>query len=328
MNATKPCIPLPDQKPPTRPFAAVASFGAIFLWCWSGLCFHFGTKEIGVTPFLALSMLIGVATGLVAQICSGQRIARLFRLPLRVFVAGFFGIALQTLCLVSAVHLAPEDELGQVVLTNYLWPICMVVLSLWLLDEKARPLWVLCGALLGFAGVVLASGPEKLGTMPSSLLPYGLTGFSAFFWALYSVLLKRWHVPEDQGGSTIQFIAIIVMSSFWATWQSVWPTWDQVSGAPLFWIVVSGLGPMGLAYYWWEVGVKRGAAHLAATLANAIPVGSAIIIGLSVGEAMNLFLIPGALLIAGGAWLGRQAMTDSLDSPIDDNPSLQASAGD
>lgn len=44
---------------------------------------------------------------------------------------------------------------------------------------------------------------------------------------------------------------------------------------------------MGLAYHWWEIGVKRGNVPLISTLAYFIPVGSTLLIGLLFREAMG-----------------------------------------
>ena len=70
-----------------------------------------------------------------------------------------------------------------------------------------------------------------------------------------------------------------------------------------FWILFGGIGPVGLAYHWWEIGVKRGNVHLLSLLAYFIPVGSSILIGLFFRESLGRGLLPGALLITAGAWL-------------------------
>ena len=63
---------------------------------------------------------------------------------------------------------------------------------------------------------------------------------------------------------------------------------------------------MGLAYRWWESGMKLGNARLLGTLAYLIPVGSSVILGLLFEEALGPGLVPGALLIALGAWVGNR----------------------
>ena len=51
--------------------------------------------------------------------------------------------------------------------------------------------------------------------------------------------------------------------------------------------------------------MKKGAVSLIAALAYFIPIGSSLFIGLIFKEAMSAGLIPGAVMIAIGAWLVR-----------------------
>ena len=298
----------PPPSVPSRSSSTAAAAGAIALWCWTGISFRLGAQNIGVMPFLAISLIFGVLAGMVMQRLTGRRVADLFRLPLRVFLAGLAGVTVQTLCLVWAIHLAGPIELGQVTLINYLWPVLLVVLGLCFLPDKPRPSIALCGALLGLAGVVLAGGPQSLATPPASYLPHGLAFSAAFLWALYCVLLKRWQVPEEQSGAIFQFLILAVVCALGATMTGQWRQAPPFTAQEYFWIPFCGIGPMGLAYFWWEIGVKRGATHLVAVLANFIPVGSALIIALLLDATLNPGLLPGALLIAAGAGISRRAM--------------------
>jgi len=72
------------------------------------------------------------------------------------------------------------------------------------------------------------------------------------------------------------------------------------------------MGPVGLGYYWWEIGMKRGSVNLIAALAYFIPIGSSLLIGVIFKEAMSAGLIPGAVLIAMGAWLVRHGAKDPV----------------
>ena len=82
------------------------------------------------------------------------------------------------------------------------------------------------------------------------------------------------------------------------------PSW---SNAASFWVFFGAVGPVGLAYSWWETGVKKGPVFLIASLAYFIPVGSSLLIGLVFKESMNNGLLFGAVLIAIGAWMVRYA---------------------
>ncbi len=51
-----------------------------------------------------------------------------------------------------------------------------------------------------------------------------------------------------------------------------WQNLPPVGAEALFWILFGGIGPVGLAYHWWEIGVKRGHVPLISTLAYFIPI--------------------------------------------------------
>ena len=287
--------------------ATAAAIGSIALWCWSGVCFAAGSRAMGAMPYLAVSCAVGVATGVALHLARGRPVMELVRLPLRVIVAGFFGVALYTVALVMAVGMASDKDVGQVILINYLWPVCMVLIAMVLLEQKPRAWLAIAGALLGFGGVVMARGIETFTRSPSSLLPHAMALAGAFLWALYSVLLRRWNIPEEQGGSTFHFVVCALMAGAIATARGQWPSIHSLGPSTYVWIVFLGVGPIGMGYYFWEIGVKRGAVHLLALLAYFTPIGSAALVAVFFKEAVSPGLFPGAAMIAAGAWLGKLA---------------------
>lgn len=282
---------------------------AIVLWCWSAPCFAKGAAAMGAMPYLALSCAVGVPTAMLTHRLHGGKIADLFLIPKRVIVSGFFGMSVYTVILVMAVGMAPEADLAQVALINYLWPVFMVLLSLVLLPEKPRLGLVLLGALLGFVGVVVVKGTDTFTRSPASLLPHLMALIGAVMWAGYSVLLKRWQIPEEKGGSTLGFAMCGVFAAIVAAINGEWSQVTASSVSATGWVIFLGVGPIGVAYYWWEIGIKRGNPHLIALLAYFTPVGSALLIGLLFRESLSAGLFPGAALITLGAYLGQRAMT-------------------
>jgi drug/metabolite transporter (DMT)-like permease len=285
-----------------------ASIGAILLWCWSGTCFRFGSQLLGAMPYLALSSLVGVLAIMLLRLWFRGSIMSLFKLPFRVVVAGFFGVAVYTVILIIAVGIADEKDIGQIMLINYLWSIWMVLLGVAFLDEKPKTLFAVGGVLIGFAGIIVAGGFDTFMRAPSSLIPHFLSLVGAFLWALYCVLLKRWHIPEEQAGSTFHFAMCAILSAIIATVNREWAAMRNINLSSSFWILFLGIGPIGLGYYWWEISIKRGAVHLAAILANFIPIGSTLLVAFFFRKALTIGLLPGAALITIGAYLGKQAM--------------------
>ena len=75
--------------------------------------------------------------------------------------------------------------------------------------------------------------------------------------------------------------------------------WASVAGL--------GLGPVGLAFYVWDIGVKRGDIQLLGASSYAAPLLSTLILVLAGIAAPGWALALAALLIAGGAALAARA---------------------
>lgn len=295
--------------PLTSPEDRATGLGAlaVFFWCWSGPCFRVGAERMGSMPYLALSCLVGVGVGIVVQRRLGYRLRDLFVLPWRVLLLGVPGLAGYTALLTYAVGMAPRADLGQIMLINYLWPILIVVFSLFLLPERVRLGPALGGAAMGLLGIAVARDPRGFLVAPESLLPHAMSLAGATLFACYSVMLRRWRVPDEKGGSTVQWITCAAICAAVATLEGPWPTPERIGWTGLFWIVFLGIGPIGLGYYCWEMAIKRGRPQVLSAMAYFTPVGSVLIIGLLFREALSWWLLPGTTLIVAGAVVAGRA---------------------
>ena len=291
-----------DSRSPTA-----AACAAIFLWCWSAVCMAKGGRLMGQMALLALTAGVGTATAVLLQACRRRPLRDLVRLPAKALAAGFIGIACYSVILFWALGMANDADVGQVALLNYLWPIWTVLFSIVLLEKTARPWPTIAGAVLGFAGVVVARGPAAFLTPPSSLLPHGLALLGGILWALYCVSLKRWRIPEGQGGPALHFAECTVMAAVAAAFMGEWRSFPTLTPEMIGWVLFAGIGPIGLGYTLWEIGVKKGNLQLLSLLAYFIPVGAAILIAIFFRASCSWGLIPGALMIALGAWLATRA---------------------
>lgn len=288
--------------------ATLAGIGAILFWSTSGLTYATGTRTIGILPYLCLTSALAVLTIVVLKLFQRQSLLQLVTLPRRIILAGLFGIVLYSLLFNAALGLADERFIAQVTLLNYLWPLWMVLLSMRLLGHASGAGYALIGCVLGFIGVALAGIEQLQASPPTTWWPHAMTFAAGFLWALYSVLLRRWRISPEQGGSTLQFFIAAIVAGAIAAARGDWADVGPIDATGAFLILFGGIAPVGLAYYWWEIGVKRGNVHLLAVLAYFIPIVSAALIALVFRQSMSPWLIPGACLIALGAWLGRRAV--------------------
>lgn len=253
----------------------------------------------------------GSITAVILQYLRGQPLLDMVRLPFKVIVAGFFGVALYTVMLAKAFGIAAEEDVGQINLLNYLWPVFMVVLGMLLLDNKPKALLAIIGILMGLLGVVISRGLDMFTHLPTNLLPHALALTGGFLWALYVVLLRKWKIPEEEGGTAFHFAVCAIIAGLLAAFSNEWQSIPPWSGTMLFWILFGGVGPVGIAYSLYEISAKKGPVIVIASLSYFIPIGSSLVIGLFFKEAMNKGLILGAVFIAFGAWMVRRASGDT-----------------
>lgn len=282
----------------TRGKATIIGSVAILLWSLLAL-FTVGTAPLPPFQLNALTFAIGGTVGLVWIAATGG-FAQLRGIRPQVYLSGSLGLFGYHVLYFSALRLAPAAEAG---LICYLWPLLIVLFSGLLPGERLTWLHIL-GAVLAFAGTALLI----LGTGVS--LPEGApTGFAfaflaAFTWALYSVLSRRFGaVPTASVAVFCLTTAALSVPFHLVLEETAWPA------APSGWasIAALGLGPVGLAFYVWDVGVKRGDIQLLGVASYAAPLLSTLTLVAAGITEPTARIGAAALLITAGAALAARA---------------------
>jgi drug/metabolite transporter (DMT)-like permease len=277
--------------------ATAIGFGAILLWSLLAL-FTVGTAP--VPPFLlnALTFSIGGLVGLIWIGFSGG-FGQLARVGAKTYLTGAAGLFGYHFLYFSALRLAPPAEAG---LICYLWPLFIVLFSGLLPGERLTVMHVI-GAALAFAGtawLLLGRG----GTMEGSWLGFLLAFLAALTWACYSLASRRMGEVPTAAVAVFCLITAGLSVPFHITLETTaWP--DGLRG----WlcVIALGLGPVGLAFYVWDVGVKRGDIQMLGTASYAAPLLSTLALVAS-GEAEPTARIGiAALCITAGAGLATWA---------------------
>ena len=287
------------------PAATAAGFGAAGLWALLGL-FTVATGPVPPFQLLAMTFALGGGLGLASWIGRPGRAAAL-RQPVRVWALGIGGLFGYHALYFAALKLAPPAEAG---LVNYLWPLLIVLFSATLPGERLRRAHV-AGALLGFAGVLaLVFGRGGLAVRAEHVPGYACALAAAFVWAGYSVLSRRAaSVPTDAVTGFCLTTAALGLACHVAFERTVWPE------TSIQWLAIgaSGLGPVGAAFYLWDVGVKRGDIRLLGVGSYGIPVASTLVLVAAGYAEPSLSLGLACILIAAGAVVatryGRSAAT-------------------
>lgn len=282
----------------TRSQATATGFVAVLLWALLAL-FTVGSAP---TPPLLLNTLafgIGGAVGLIWAVCTGS-FGHMRQVPLRVYIFGTLGLFAYHLLYFSALRLAPAAEAG---LIAYLWPLLIVVFSGLLPGERLRTGHVI-GAILGFGGAALIITQTGTGFGGASLPGYLLALLAAFTWAGYSVLSRR------VGDAPTASVAVFCLGTS-ALSLPLHLLFEQTAlpDTAVGWasIAALGLGPVGFAFYVWDIGCKRGDIQLLGTSSYAAPLLSTLALIAAGIAAPSMILLWAALLIAGGAAVAARA---------------------
>ena len=294
----------PESRAISGSSATLLGSGAILLWSLLAL---FTAASGAVPPFQLAAMcflvggLVGCATWALRPGGCAAGLASL-RQPWPVWALGIGGLFGYHALYFAALRMAPPAEAG---LINYLWPLLIVLLSARLPGAGGlRPAHLL-GALLGLAGVVtLFLGRGDLRFDDAALPGYAAALAAAFVWAGYSVLSRRvGAVPTDAVAGFCLATAALSLACHRAWEITAWPADARQWGC----VAALGLGPVGAAFYLWDIGCKRGDIRLLGVAAYAAPVLSTLIlVAAGYAPATPALAIACALIVVGAlvAWRG------------------------
>ena len=280
--------------------ATLLALAAIGLWATLA---SLGTALSHLPPFL----LTGLAL-IIGSIPSWPLVLRdrsAWNVPPRTLALGIYGLFGFHFLLFIALRHAPPVEAN---LVNYLWPLFMVVLAPALLPGLSlRPLH-LVAATLGFAGAAIAILGARDGSASGPVAAAGYWGFlpalgSAFIWASYSLWTKR--VPSFPT-SAIGLFGVVSGVLSLACHALLEPS-AALSAKDWLLVALCGLGPLGAAFFVWDMALKRGDARQIGILTYLTPLGSTALLLAVTGRPLTWSIGLAAGLIISAAVMGTRA---------------------
>jgi drug/metabolite transporter (DMT)-like permease len=286
---------------PERLRATLIGFIAVLLWATLAL---FTTATGRVPPFLLLSLTFGIAFAVSLLrwlwLARRNRVAflRIFRQPWPVWALGIVGLFGYHALYFTALRYAPPVEAS---LIAYLWPLLIVLLSALLPGERLH--WThLAGCAVGLIGAVLLVLQKADGAVAFEaryIVGYLAALGCAFTWSIYSVTSRRFgQAPTDLVGAFCGATALLgIVAHLVVGEATVWPAdaWEWAA------VVALGLGPVGLAFFVWDYGVKRGDIKALGACSYASPLLSTLLLILAGKAEATATVILACLLIIGGA---------------------------
>ncbi len=280
----------------TKGRATLIGFTAVLMWSLLAL-FTIGSAPVPPLQLNAICFAIGGLIGLIWTARSGFGVLKAVSWKVYAFgTAGLFGYHLLYF---TAFRLSPSAETG---LIAYLWPLFIVLLSGLLPGERLRAPHVI-GALIAFAGagVIVLGRADDAVTSSAGL---ALAFLCALTWAGYSVLSRRLGTVPTESVTVFCLATAALSLGAHLVWEdTLWP--EAASG----WLALLalGIGPVGAAFFTWDVGMKRGDIQLLGVASYAAPLLSTLAL-VAAGIAKPTWTVGiAAALIAGGAALAAKA---------------------
>lgn len=278
--------------------ATLIGFSAILMWALLA-ALTIGTAPVPPLLLNAICFGLGGAIGLI-WMALGRGFAVLRGIGWQVYAFGAIGLFGYHFLYFTAFRLAPYAQTG---LIAYLWPLFIVLLSGLLPGESLRPLHLIgaCLAFAGAAGIVLGGG---MAAGPGAAAGLGLAFLCALTWASYSVLSRRMgQVPTEAVTIFCLLTAALSAVAHLALEPTLWPQGASGWAATL----ALGTGPVGLAFFTWDIGMKRGDIQMLGTLSYAAPLLSTLVLIATGHTTATPVLGLAALAITGGAVLAARA---------------------
>jgi drug/metabolite transporter (DMT)-like permease len=280
--------------------ATLIGLTAILMWSLLAVM-TVATGKIPAFQLAAMTFAIGSVTCALTWIGRADAFKAL-RQPLIAWMVGVGGLFGYHALYFLALRFAPPAEAG---LLNYLWPLLIVLFSSLLPGERLLAHHVI-GAVLGLAGTVLLFlGNERSGFAPGQLPGFAAAFVAAFVWATYSVLSRRLKsVPTDAVAGFCLATSLLAALAHRLVEITVWPA------TPTQWLAVIGLGvgPVGAAFYAWDIGMKRGDIRVLGAASYATPLLSTGFLMLAGFARPSVTIALAALLIAGGGLVAAKDM--------------------
>lgn len=278
----------------SKPAATGIGFISVVLWGMLALLTTLTGNVMPPLQLMAMTFLLAYLGMQIRWLCQGQTGFRYLRQPAAVWLVGVGGYLCYHFFYFAAMARATAIDVS---LIAYLWPLLIVLFSALLPGEKLE-LKHIIGAFLALAGCWLIITQGGAGLSTEYKMGYLFAAICALIWSGYSVLtrfIKR--VSTDVVGWYCFFTGILSAIAHLVFEQTVIPdTLLQWTG-----VVGLALGPMGLAFFTWDYGMKHGNIQLLGVLSYSAPLISTLLLIVFTDAPVTHTLIIACVMIVVGS---------------------------
>ena len=133
----------------------------------------------------------------------------------------------------------------------------------------------------------------------------GLAFLCALTWSTYSVISRRFGaVPTESVTVYCLATAVLSLLAHLAVEQTQWPSGILGWAA----VLALGIGPVGAAFFTWDIGMKRGDIQLLGVASYAAPLLSTLVlVAAGIAEPTPILAVATVLITAGAALAARSS---------------------
>ncbi|HEA15843.1 MAG TPA: EamA family transporter [Pseudoalteromonas prydzensis] len=248
------------------------SFGVLAIFLWGALALLGNlTKSLPAFQLLFMCFFVSFLLLFIKRLVSKQPLLTQPTLGKAQTIIGITGLFGFHFCYFMALKYAPLIEVSLIV---YLWPLLLGVF----VAQSKHKINAILGGLVGFIGIVfLISDGSGFAANSQYFLGYLFASSCALLWSSYSWLMTRFDNHVDDIGWLSLYVAILALLAHIFFEQTV--TGFSLSQA--VGILLLGLGPVGGAFYLWDIALKRGNKTLLASLSFLTPLLSTLLLVLA-----------------------------------------------
>lgn len=263
---------------------------AILLW---GLLALFSVYSKEIAPFQLLALCFFIASSLVYlnRFLKREKLFVRPSLTLPQWLVGVFGLFGFHFCYFMGFRYAPAMEVSTIA---YLWPL---LLGIYVAPSNLYLRAVLGGAL-GFLGVLVLIQEQITNNFSyTNIIGYVFAFACALIWSAYS-----WFISVHKS-NTADITWLTLLSGILALIAHLLLEETNWSFSSIEWlsIIFLGLGPVGGAFYLWEIGMKSGNTSLLASFSFFTPVISAFALYIYGEASFSSYMVVALSMILAGA---------------------------
>ena len=276
--------------------STLGGFGAILLWSVTVAIARSLSEQIGTVTAAAAVYSVSGTAALFSLLCSSSKRQRILKLPIKYLIGcGTLFVAYILSLFLTIGQAKSHQQVLEVGLLNYLWPVLTLLLSLVLLGKKAS--WLLFPAtllaIIGVFMVITQGAPISIRLLFRNLIDnptaYSLALTAAVLWALYSCLTRKWAGGQNDGAVAIFLPVTAVILLLISCFLEEARQWNVRSVAEVFFLGMATY----CAYVLWDNAMRKGNIVTVTAVSYLIPLLSTII------SCLYLSVIPGSRL-----WIG------------------------